>query len=114
MILGTLAFLAVVASACLGILMLVVSVILTFVKNWRSLGGLIFGGGVFGALLGALALVVLEALLSPSSRSPLVVWLAFGTAGFGWGGLLSGAAFLAIRILGQSTRWADRHRGANA
>jgi hypothetical protein len=114
MILGTLAFLALVVSACLGLLMLVVSVALTFLKNWRSLGGLIFGGGVFGALFGTLALVVLEALLSPSSRSPLLVWLVFGAAGFGWGGLLSGGAFLAIRILGQPTRWADRQRGANA
>lgn len=114
MILGTLAFLALVASACLGFLMLVVSVALTFFKNWRSLGALIFGGGVLGALLGALALVVLEALLTPSSRSPLVVWLAFSTAGFGWGGLLSGGTFLTIRILGQPTRWADRQRGANA
>jgi ABC-type phosphate transport system permease subunit len=114
MILGTLAFLALVASACLGILMLVASVVLIFFKNWRSLSGLIFCGGIFGALLGALALVVLEALLSVSFRSPLGVWLAFGAAGFGWGGLLSGGAFLAIRILGQPTRWADRQRGANA
>jgi hypothetical protein len=114
MILGTLAFLALVASACLGILMLVAGVVLIFFKNWRSLSGSIFGGGIFGALLGVLALVVLEALFSISHRSPLEVWLAFGAAGFGWGGLLSGGAFLAIRILGQPTRWADRQRGANA
>jgi hypothetical protein len=114
MILGTLAFLALVASACLGILMLIAGVALTFFKKWRSLGALIFGGGIFGALLGALALAVIEALLSVSSHSPLGVWLAFGAAGFGWSGLLSGGALLAIRVLGQPTRWADRQRGANA
>jgi hypothetical protein len=114
MILGTLAFLALVASACLGVAVLFAGVALTLTRTWRRLGLLTLGGGTFGALLGVVVLLVLEALLSVSSRSPLAVWLTFGAAGFGWGGMLSGGAFVAVLLLGRPTRWADRQRGAQA
>ena len=84
--------------------MLVASLVLTLTKRWRRLRALILYGGVFGALLGVLVLLVLEALSSKSSRPSLDVWLTFGAAGFGWGGFLSGGAFVAIRILGHPPR----------
>lgn len=104
MTLGILAFLALLASACLGAAMLVASLVLTLTKRWRRLGALVLYGGMVGALLGVLVLLVLEALSPAPSSSSLEVWLTFGTAGFGWGGFLSGGAFVAIRVLRHSTR----------
>jgi hypothetical protein len=104
MTLGTWAFVVLLASACLGAAMLVASLGLTLTKRWRRLGVLILYGGMFGALLGVLVLLVLGALSSAPSSASLEVWLTFGTAGFGWGGFLSGGVFVAIHILRHSTR----------
>ena len=104
MTLGTWAFVVLLASACLGAAMAVASLALILTRRWRRLGALVLYGGMVGALLGVLVLLVLEALSSASSDSSLEVWLTFGTAGFGWGGFLSGGAFVAIRVLRHSTR----------
>ncbi len=103
MTLGTPAFLVLLASACLGAAMLVASLVLTFTR-WRRVGALILYGGIVGALLGVLVLLALEALSSAPPDSSLEVWLTFGTAGFGWGGFLSGGAFVAIHVLRHSSR----------
>lgn len=104
MTLSTWAFVALLASACLGAAMLVAGVGLTLTNRWRRLGTLVLYGGIVGALLGVLVLLFLEALSSAPPDSSLEVWLTFGTAGFGWGGFLSGGAFVAIHVLRHSKR----------
>ena len=113
MFLGTLAFLVLLGSAFLGALVLVAGIVLAVTKAWRRAGVLALSAGLFGAVLGAGALLGLEALLG-ATHSPLGVWLLFGAAGFGWFGLVSLGTFVALVVLGRPTRWADRRREANA
>ena len=96
--LGALAFVALVGSAFLGAVMLVVGIVLSVTKVWRQFGVLILCAGALGSSIGALVLLGLEALLNAASQSPLEVWLLFGAAGFGWAGLLSAGAIAAIAL----------------
>jgi hypothetical protein len=114
MILGMLGFFVLVGSAFLGVAMLIAGLALAWTQSWRRVGVLVLCAGAFGALLGVLVLLGLEALLGTASQSSIEARLLFGAAGFGWAGLLSLVAFLMVILFGRPTRWADRRRGANA
>jgi hypothetical protein len=111
---SSLAFLlALVASACLGLVMLLTGTRLAVSLRMRNWGLAILGGGLVGAALGSVVLALLSWIVS-STWSSAELWILFGAAGFGWAALLVAAMLVLLAWLRMPNRWIDRRRNANA
>jgi hypothetical protein len=110
MVLGLAAFVLLSASALLGGLMLITTVLLSASRKWRRQGLLALCAGLSGALFAALGLAALAWL--SEARVSAEAWLLFACAGFGWGAFGSLAFYAVIIFFKQPNRWIDRRRSS--
>jgi hypothetical protein len=110
MILGALAFVALIGSAALGVAMLLAAFTFLITRTWRFAGAIMLCGGAVGAGAGWFSLVVMDWLLEASAAD----WPLFVAAGFGWAAMLSAVMYALIALLRQPNRWVERRRKSPA
>jgi hypothetical protein len=113
MILGAVAFLLLIGSAVLGVVMLLIVFGLIVTRTWRRAGVVILCAGVIGSVLGLSALFVLNRVTG-NAQTPVETWILFAAGGFGWAALVSTGVVALTVLLRQPNRWVERRRNANA
>jgi hypothetical protein len=110
MVLSLAAFLALAASAGLGVLMLLAGTAMAAARRWRRAGVIALCAGACGTMLALLVMLVLSLLMD--SRAGMETWLLFASSGFGWGALISLGLYVLLTLLQQPNRWIDRRRNS--